>query len=223
MRERVGAAGFVAVGIAVATALVLMPAAIAALVIGVLAFSVAYGAPEMAGKILGMIAAGLMIGAPLIILALDPAVVQLDQGGPFGVLHLWAQIVRSDGLKLVTGHGFDTAVRALMSGLLPARSPRGILFEVWYELGVIGAAGTAALLWYAFVAAGRVSRIVAPFLLGALACVFTVSIAGVSIAQLWWTTLLAAAALAFAVVLRTQARSERVQVQVLKERPVVKI
>ena len=71
--------------------------------------------------------------------------------------------------------------------------------------------------------AGRVGRAVAPFLLAALASVLTISITGVSVAQLWWTTLLGAVALAFAVVLRAQTRSDRVQAGVLKERPTVKI
>ena len=223
LRERVAAAGIIGVGVAGAALLVWVPSALAALLVGILAFSLTYATPERAGRILGFIAAGLMMIAPVIPLLLDPLASRMDQAGPFGVIHIWAQINQADGLKLVPGHGVDTAVRALAAGLIPARTPRGILFEIWYELGIIGAAATAGMLWYAFVAAGRVGRTVAPFLLATLACVLMIAIAGVSVAQLWWTTLLAATAMSFAVVLRAQARSERVSAGVIRERPTVKI
>ena len=223
LRERVAAAGIIGVGVAGAAILVWMPYALAALLIGILVFSLSYARPERAGQILGAIGAGLMLAGPVIPLLLDPLAARLDQAGPFGIIHIWAQIIHAEGLKLVTGHGFDTAARALSAGLIPLRSPRGILFEIWYELGIIGAAAVAAVFWHAFLEAGRVGRAVAPFLLAALASVLTISITGVSVAQLWWTTLLGAVALAFAVVLRAQTRSDRVQAGVLKERPTVKI
>jgi hypothetical protein len=69
-------------------------------------------------KTMGAAAAILMVLAPLLVLALDPLTSRLDQGGLFGMLHLWADIVRSEGLKLVTGHGFDTAARALAAAAL---------------------------------------------------------------------------------------------------------
>ena len=161
--------------------------------------------------------------APLLVLALDPLTSRLDQGGLFGMLHLWADIVRSEGLKLVTGHGFDTAARALAAGLLPAGAPRGILFEIWYELGLVGAVATAALVWGAFMATVRMGRMTGSFLMAGLATVLTISIAAVSISQLWWTTQLACAALACAAAIRAQSRAETRRAPVFNQRPALKI
>ena len=112
-------------------------------------------------------------------------------------------------MRLITGHGFDTSVRAAAVGFLPAQAPRGILFEVWYELGLLGAASVAALAWSAFRNAGEAAPAIAPFLLAALSCAFTIAVAGLSVSQLWWVTLLAVVAVCFAIVLRGHHRGER--------------
>ena len=215
-------AGLLGVCAAGAALLVGAPIPLAALLIGVAVFSIGFSAPERLAKILGLGVAGLLLGAPVIILALDPLSSRLDGQGFFGLLHLWAEIVKSEGLKLITGHGFDTAVRAMNAGLLPSGAPRGILFEIWYELGLVGVGASAVLMWCAFTAAGRMGRLTGGYLMAGLATVLTISIAGVSISQLWWTTQLAGVALAFAVAIRTQAR-ETERVATVNQRPVLKI
>jgi hypothetical protein len=223
LRERVAAAGLLGVAVASAALLVGAPISLAALVIGVAVFSTSYAAPERTAQVIGVVTAVVMIGAPLLVLALDPLASRLDQSGLFGMLHLWADIVKSEGLKLVTGHGFDTAGRALAAGLLPAGAPRGILFEIWYELGLVGAGATAVLVWCAFTGAARMGRVTGAFLMAGVAAVLTISIAAVSISQLWWTTQLACAALAFAAATRTATRAETRRTPVFNQRPVVKI
>jgi len=222
-RERLALAGLLGAAVASAALLVGTPISLAGLIIGVAAFSASYAAPERMAKTMGAAAAILMVLAPLLVLALDPLTSRLDQGGLFGMLHLWADIVRSEGLKLVTGHGFDTAARALAAGLLPAGAPRGILFEIWYELGLVGAVATAALVWGAFMATVRMGRMTGSFLMAGLATVLTISIAAVSISQLWWTTQLACAALACAAAIRAQSRAETRRAPVFNQRPALKI
>jgi hypothetical protein len=56
-----------------------------------------------------------------------------------------------------------------------------------------------------------------------MAAVLTISIVGVSISQLWWTTQLAGVALAFATAARTQTRAETTRAPAFNQRPVMKI
>lgn len=216
LRHRVAAAGIIAVAAALAAVVVWMPNALAALIVAMLTFSLAYSSPARAGRILALVVGAVILAAPafpLVVQGLFPGRVEALAG--FGWLPVWAQIVKSEGLRLVTGHGYDAAVRALTFGLLPAQTPRGILFEVWYELGALGAAGLAALAWFAFRAAGRAEAAIAPFLLAALAGAMTIAIGGLSLAQLWWITLLCVVAICFAIVVRGHARDQRVHARVV--------
>jgi hypothetical protein len=222
LRERLTAASLLGALVASAALAVMSPIALMALIMGVAVFSASYSAPERLARLLGGAMAVIMLGAPLIVLALDPLSSRLDQDSLFGTLHIWAEIVRSEGLKLITGHGFDTAVRASTAGLLPAGAPRGMLFEIWYELGLMGIGVFAILMWCAFTSAAQMGRATGAFLMAGVATVLAVSIAGISISQLWWTTQLAGVALAFAVALRTQAR-ETTRAPTLNQRPVLKI
>ena len=221
-RGRIALAGLLWVCVAAAALLVGAPITLAALLAGAAVFCAAYAASERVAKILGAAMGALLLSSPILILAFDPVAVRLDPNGPFGQLHVWAEIVRSEGLKLITGHGFDTAVRATNAGLLPAGAPRGILFEIWYELGLVGIGAFAVLMWCAFSGAAQMGRLSGALLMAGVATVLTISIAGVSISQLWWTTQLAGVALAFAVAMRAQAR-ETARARAFNQRPVLKI
>ena len=223
LRERLTSAGLLGALVASAALAVMSPIALMALIMGVAVFSASYAAPERLAKLLGGAMAAIMLGAPLIVLALDPLASRLDQDSIFGTLHIWAEIGRSEGLKLITGHGFDTAARALNAGLLPAGAPRGVLFEIWYELGLVGAAASACLMWVAFTAAASAGRGTGAFLMAGVATVLTICIAGVSISQLWWTTQIACAALAWATAIRTRTRAETSRAPVVNQRPMLKI
>lgn len=217
LRQRLPLAGLVGGLIALACLLASLPTPLIALGLSVGVFLAARAAPQTTARAMGTVAAILMLGAPAIVIGLD-SLFSAYQTGAMAVLHSWAEVLRSEGIKLITGHGFDTAVRATAVGLLPSNSPRGLLFEVWYDLGLIGAAGCALIMWLSAVAAGRSPSVLAPYLLASLCAVLTLSISGLSIAQLWWTTQLACAALLVAIVLRVPARG-RVQAATVKQRP----
>jgi len=223
LRERLTGAGLLGAAVASAAVAVMAPIALTSLIVGVAVFSASYSAPGRVAKPLGVALAALMLGAPLLVLALDPVTSRLDQDSLFGTLHIWAQIVKSEGLKLITGHGFDTAGRALNAGLLPAGAPRGILFEIWYELGLVGAAATAGLMWVAFTTAAAMGRATGAFLMAGIATALAISIAGVSVSQLWWTTQLACVALAWAAAIRTRTRAESRRAPIVNQRPMLKI
>ena len=223
LRHRVAAAGILAIAVAAAAVIVWLPYSLFALIVALLTFSIAYSNPRLAGKVLAVGAALLILAAPAIPLVLQalPGSRIGDAGMASGV-QTWAQIIHGEGLRLITGHGFDTTARAVAAGYLPGATPRGILFEIWYELGVLGAAGLAVLAWFAFRSAGKAAPAIAPFLLAALTGAVTLSIAGLSIAQLWWVTLLAVAAISFATVMRGHHREVRVPVrEIMRPRPVL--
>ena len=126
---------------------------------------------------------------------------------------------KGESLRLITGHGLDTATRGVIAGFLPAATPHGVLFQVWYELGIVGACTSAVLVARAFIAAGRTPGAIAPFLLAGLVCGLTLAISGLSTAQLWWVTLLSVVAIAFAAVAKGQYRTVRPAAHVVNDAP----
>ncbi len=210
-RDRIAGAGLVAISVAIATAVVWMPTAAIALVVAILAFSSAYENPERTGHALGGISAAVILAAPAIALIVGGSpVAHIATTGPFAAIADWSEIIKADGLRLITGHGFDASVRAVLAGRLGAHPPRGLLFEAWYDLGLVGAAATAALAYFAFAVAGRSAGAIAPFLLAALSAIIVLGASGQALSQLWWLTLLCDAAISFAVLTRGQYRAERV-------------
>ena len=217
-RERANIAVALAAVLVFATAVAAIPVTVVALLVSVAVFLAARSLPKTTGAALGTIAAILMIIAPAMALVLQPLLSGVDLFGIGPTFDHWAQIVRLEGAKLVTGHGFDTTLRAAAAGILPVQAPRGILFEVWYELGAVGAIGSGVLLWLISLGAARTGPL-APYLLASLSAVVVLSIAGTSIAQLWWTTQLASGALAVALVMRVQPARDRVRAAALRQRP----
>ena len=71
------------------------------------------------------------------------------------MLGVWADVVGRDPIKLFTGHGLDTVLRSRVTGMLPNATPTTLLFETWYELGIVGAATASACLYFAIRAAGH--------------------------------------------------------------------
>jgi hypothetical protein len=88
-------------------------------------------------------------------------------------------------------------------------TPRSLVFEVWYDLGLLGAAALAAVAARTFIIAGRSRGALAPFLLAGLATGVAISVLGPAAEQLWWLTLAGLDAIAFALVMRGQFRKAR--------------
>ncbi|MGL5363496.1 MAG: peptide ABC transporter permease, partial [Bosea sp. (in: a-proteobacteria)] len=176
-----------------------------AIIIGAMVFGLVSIRPANGARLVAMLAAGAMLAAPLIPFVLKPFF-----SGPVGAsLAVWGDIVLADPLRLITGYGLDTVLRGKISGVLPSNVPNTILFETWYELGLVGAASAALCLWFAIRAAGRMTGSLAPGGVAAYATAFALAALGFANLQTWWLMTLAAVAVLFTAIARGQYRTDR--------------
>ena len=230
VRDRWATAAAMAVVVTLAALSAWTSVALAALAVGALVFAIATWHPERVARIMGILAVLLFLFAPLLPYCLEkPFAAAADMlGGRIPTLievsrsvQNWADLVAAEPLRLITGHGFDITGHAVASGFIASPVPRSLLFEAWYELGVVGAVTAACLAGSAFTAVGRASATVAPFLLAELAAGFTVALWGLDTTQLWWVTFLGVGAVAFVHVIRGQYRTERPTAVLVRTEPVV--
>lgn len=130
-------------------------------------------------------------------------------GGPFATLALAHAMVIHEKLLLVTGHGFESLLRALQTGLFEPGTPRGQLFAIWYELGVVGAVLAAAGIWFGFSRLTAAPPRLAPYLAAALACNLTLAALGENLGDMLWTLSLGVAIISSHVAARSQYRTTR--------------
>ncbi|TCR61421.1 peptide ABC transporter permease [Bosea sp. BK604] len=182
-----------------------------AMICGAVAFGAVSANRAVAVRIIALIIAGLMLFAPVLPFLLIPIVSQLP--GSADELHrslaIWADIVGSSPVQLVTGHGLDTVLRARLTGGLPQDAPNTLLFETWYELGIVGAASAAACLYFAIRAAGTMSGPLAAGVTAAYTTAFALAALGFATLQTWWLMTLAAVILLFIAIARGQYRTDR--------------
>ena len=182
-----------------------------AFAIGAVAFVLTVFAGRLGVIVTAWFSAGLLALAPLIPFVLRPiAGLVLPERHPFlGALRIWRAVIAGEPERLITGHGFETALRGRLEGLLPANAPSTILFELWYELGVVGALAAAAALLAAILACGRNSPSVVPGMIAAFATAYAFACLGIGTAQMWWFTALALVVLVFVSIERGQFRTTR--------------
>lgn len=186
------------------------PLAMAVFALGAVTFAASVdGAPRVA---LGAAAVfgGLLVIAPALPFGLAPLAAVIPPVGKSTVAAMgdWRNLIELDGVRLLTGHGLGTATQGVSGGWLPSHTPRTLLFEVWYELGVLGALAIAAALALGFVAAGRAATHAAPALLAGMVATFAIAMFGVATAQVWFVTLASLQAVAFGLLCRS-SRSVR--------------
>jgi hypothetical protein len=149
----------------------------------------------------------LVLGGPLIALLIS---LLAPQESGFGrTMQLWSDIIVADPSRLLTGHGLETALRNRISQQLDPEAPKSFLFEIWYELGLLGALAAAAVLAAGISGAARLGRAVAPFALGCMGFAFALSVIGLGTSQTWWITALAATAIIFAAVINGEFNTQR--------------
>lgn len=144
-----------------------------------------------------------VIGRPLV------AFVSSTNSGVYQSLSVWRGVMLSEPARLFTGHGFETALRGRFVGLLAPNAPSTLLFEAWYELGIVGALAGAAALYWSVRAAGREHPPLVPGVMAAFATVFAFACFGIGTAQMWWFTSIAALVLIFVAAERGQFRTTR--------------
>ena len=119
------------------------------------------------------------------------------------------QIITDDPFRLLTGHGFDTLLRAARAGLIPPNSPHGLLIDCWFELGLIGALSFAALLIGLVMLSSTMTRPSAAAMLAVMAGAFVVGVFGRNLPLQQWLASLALAALAIGALERGQYKTAR--------------
>ncbi|MEK8092495.1 hypothetical protein WOC76_08150 [Methylocystis sp. IM3] len=199
-----------ALGAATVTACVLAgaPNALPALMGGAFAFAAAFGRARSMSALLAALMAGIVLLAPLAALAAH--VLWPDQAqGFFRHLAFWGHMIASDGWRTLLGHGFGAATWGMLGGYLPPMTPRSLVFQIWFDLGAVGAAALALVLARASLVVGEARPALAPFLLGGLGAGFVICLLGPAAEQLWWLTLAGLDAIAFALVMRGQFRKRR--------------
>ncbi len=198
-------AALVAASLAAADARIAMAVFAAA----ALTFAAGAGAARRLGIALAALFAVLVLLAPLLPFVLAPLARSVPPVGASTVAAMidWRALVAGDLPRLVTGHGLDEARLGVVLGFLPPHTPRTILFEVWYDLGLLGAVALAALFALGLRAAGEAAPHVAPPLLGGLVATLTIAVFGVATAELWFVTLVSLQAIAFGLVARSSRNS----------------
>lgn len=202
-------------GLAVLTAAALMisPNALhlAALAVGAAGFALTSLRPTLGVRVASFGAAALLVAAPLLPFLARPVASALFGPTAPGTLSLkaWQKIVTGEPMRLVTGHGFETALRGRIVNLLPANAPTTLLFELWYELGIVGAFAAAFALRAAIRRSGRGTPVLVPGAMAAFAAAFTIACIGVGLTVMWWLTTLTVAILAFVAVAHGQFRTRR--------------
>jgi hypothetical protein len=149
----------------------------------------------------------LIMAAPAIALVVSLLAPQESEFGR--TMQVWADIIVADPLRLVTGHGVETALRNRLAAGLDPGAPTSLLFEIWYELGVLGALALTAAVAFTALGLAGLSRTLGSFTLGCLAFAFALSVLGLGTSQTWWVTALTTAAIAFVAVANGEYRTER--------------
>lgn len=184
------------------------PNAVPAMLGGMLVFAAAFGRPVRMASALAALMAAVVLLAPLaafIAHLLWPE----NPPGFFRHLAFWGGMIASDGARTFIGHGFGAATWGVLGGYLNPATPRSLIFQVWFDLGLFGAAAMALVAARASLAVGDERPALAPFLLGGVGAGFAVCLLGPAAAQLWWLTLAGLDAIAFTLVMRGQFRKRR--------------
>ena len=166
---------------------------------GGLAFAAALGSQQTATRWLGRFFAALVMLAPAAAL-LAPYLAKGASGEwarQLAALEAWRGLIVAEPLRLLTGHGLDAAGQGVARSLIPPGVPRTAIFDIWYELGVVGAVALAALLYGAFRFARRAPPEAGPALVGGLTHGLIVGAIGGGSAQIAWLTTIAVAAILF--------------------------
>jgi hypothetical protein len=178
---------------------------------GAVVFALTAALPVFGSRLIGLLMAGLLLFAPILPFLLLPlSAGTLGPGSPVTAgFEVWRQVILHEPLRLLTGHGLETALRGRIFGLISPAAPSSLLFEVWYELGLVGAVAGAVLLYRAAVGAKGHRPILGPGIMAAFACAYVLGCLGIGTTQVWWFTALMVMVLVFVAIERGQFRTKR--------------
>jgi len=211
MRQERATAILLAVAVACAVLISGSPAAVLALLAGAVGFGLASIAPRQTVPLVAWLLALAVLAAPLLPFILVPLGRSVFGSGAAFLqpLLIWRDSVLVEPARLLTGHGLDTALRSQLAGILPLGAPQSILFEVWYELGLLGALPVAFLAASALRGAAGLGDPIAPCLVGAVLNLFCFACLGLVGSQTWWLTLIAVLSIPFIAVIHGRFGTRR--------------
>jgi hypothetical protein len=188
---------------------------VVALLVGFAALSFAVSDLERTTRDLAWGVAAFMALGPLAVIATAELSRLIMHSGlsaldpPFPTLARGYAMVIHEKLLLVTGHGFEALTRGLATGIFPPTTPRGQLFAIWFELGLVGALLAAAAIWVGFRRIADAPARLAPYLAAGLTCNLTLATLGENFGDMLWTVSLGVAILSADVAARSQYRTTR--------------
>ncbi len=216
LREHWIAAAILAVLVACVALAGFAQIALLAMGAGALTFAMAMSGPTQTARFFIWLFAPLILFSPLLPLIYRLWITGFDPGAGAAPLLIWSELIDSQWPRLITGHGLDFVHRGLSLGYLPEGTPRSLLLVLWFDFGLVGAAGFTVLVVQAFKVAGRLPVKTAPALLAALVSILTISVLGSATSQIWWLTLLDCEAIAFALLIKAVDRARRPNVQAIR-------
>ncbi|MGV6871275.1 peptide ABC transporter permease [Pseudochelatococcus sp. B33] len=184
---------------------------------GVVIYALALRRPVAGNRVVAWGTAGILLVAPLIAVLLSPlaGLLLAEEHALRGGLAAWQTLILGEPGGFILGHGLDTLLPARLDGSIPAHTPQGLPFELWFELGAVGAIFAALTLYFvvrsfAGLASGPAgSGLLVPGLLATVASAFALSCFGVGVAFPWWVTTLAVTIIAFWAIAHGQFRTSR--------------
>jgi len=182
-------------------------AALAATALAAAAFMAAKGDKERSGFWIGRIGLVSFVVAPALPLLLGPLLG--DALASLSWLKVWNGVIAVDGVRLLTGHGFNYVASGYAHGYLGAEAPKTLLFEIWTDLGALGALASGVLVYWSYRLAATQTAKTAPYWIGALTFVTAFGVFGGATLQLWWITALAVALVALILATRGDFQTER--------------
>jgi hypothetical protein len=217
LRERWMAAGGLAVLVAVAVIGAWARISLMAMAIGALAFAGAMSQPIWTARVAAVIFSLLFAAAPAWAFLTRFFVNALGITESFAApMVVWADLMVHEWPRVFTGHGLVMAAGGVSMGYLPTEIPTSLMFEIWYDLGIVGAWAFAVLIFAGFSVAGRMPANVAPALIAGLVAGLTIAVFGLATEQIWWVTLLAIDALAFACLVKGSHRGKKLLAQTVE-------
>ena len=198
---------------AAAVGAVKSPIAMTALLASAFVYAAARRFGPPVARLLSIGWALVLLLAPLVCFLLSLVISSKPLPTLAGPVVVWGEIVAKDGIRTLIGHGFDAGARAVAAGYLPLETPRSFLFEIWFELGIVGVGAAAFVIDRLFRLASAAPAAISPLLVAGLVGALFVSASGVGVAPIWWVTFLALDAVAFTLVLRGQYKGRRPSVR----------
>lgn len=208
LRGRTRAAAALILTLALAAILAGSAVLAAALTVAVASFAFVTFQGVKAVRIMAWLAVLVIMLAPLAALVAPPVLSALGLGGGAALAN-WAVAIAKEPAKLITGHGFGAALAQMRSGALPTPAPNSIVFEIWHELGLVGAAAFAAVLWFAIRAVLVLPTMLQAGAIAAYAAALCFGVMGLASLRAWWLMTIAAGVILTTALARGQGRNDR--------------